>query len=49
MKGLEYFRALWAWQLAFIYRAWVASNDSEPWYTWDEAAALLAECMDEIR
>lgn len=48
MAGLEYFRALWAWQLSFIYRAWVASNDSAPWYTGDEADSLLDRCLAEI-
>ncbi len=48
LSGLGYFRALWAWQLAFIHRAWIQSNDTHPWYTWDEAAALLERCLDEI-
>ncbi len=48
LAGLGYFRALWAWQLAFIHRAWVQSNGSQPWYTWDEAEALLDRCLQEI-
>lgn len=48
LTGLGYFRALWAWQLAFIHRAWVASNGSEPWYGWDDAAELLERSLEDL-
>ena len=48
LHGLEFFRAFWAWQLAFIHHAWVQSNGTEPWYTLDSAEELLERALAEV-
>ncbi|MEX2081733.1 MAG: phosphotransferase family protein [Dehalococcoidia bacterium] len=47
LRGLEFFRAFWLWQLAVIHRGWVALNGSEPWYTWEEVTGLLGTALAE--
>lgn len=46
--GLEFFRAFWFFQLAFIHRAWTATGGDAPWYTWDEVMHHLSLAMEEV-
>lgn len=46
--GLEYFRALWLFNLAVIHHAWVRFNDTQPWYTRERVSELLGIAVDEI-
>jgi aminoglycoside phosphotransferase (APT) family kinase protein len=49
LANMEYFRAFWLFQLAVIYRGWMAFNASEPWYSWAQVSGLLEASLAEIR
>jgi aminoglycoside phosphotransferase (APT) family kinase protein len=46
--NMEYFRALWLFELGVIYHGWMSFNDSEPWYSWSQIEELLGRALDEI-
>lgn len=48
LGGLEFFRAFWAWQLAFIHHAWLKTNGTEPWYTREAVGELLERSLAEV-
>ena len=48
LPGMAWFRARWLWELGVIYFGWKAFNGSDPWYTWEDLATLLASALDEI-
>jgi len=48
LEGLEYFRALWLFNLTVIHHAWSRFNDSEPWYSLDRVTEMLTLALDEI-
>ena len=49
LRGMEYFRAFWLYQLGVIHEGWVAFNGSSPWYSRAELDPLLARAIEEIR
>jgi aminoglycoside phosphotransferase (APT) family kinase protein len=48
LRGLEWFRAFWFWQLAVIHRGWVMFTGGEPWYTRHQVAEALARALEEV-
>lgn len=48
LPHMEYFRALWAFELAVIYHGWVAFNGNDPWFSRDTAYALLEASLTEV-
>jgi aminoglycoside phosphotransferase (APT) family kinase protein len=46
--GMEFFRALWLFELSVIYRGWMSFNASEPWYTLDSVTELLEASLAEL-
>ena len=48
LPHMDYFRALWLFELGVIYRGWVAFNASQPWYTWERLTDLLEASLAEI-
>lgn len=48
LARMEYFRALWLFELGVIYHGWKAFNDSDPWYTRDHVEGLLGAALAEL-
>ncbi len=48
LRGLEFFRALWLFELGVIYHGWRAFNEEPPWYSWDHLADLLERALAEL-
>ena len=48
IRGMEWFRARWLWELGVIYHGWKAFNASDPWYTWDDLTRLLEASLAEL-
>lgn len=48
LRGMEYFRARWLFELGVIHHCWRAFNDSEPWYTLDRLSELLESALSEL-
>ena len=48
LVNMEFFRALWLFQLGVIYYGWVEYGGSEPWYSWPEVTDLLAPALAEL-
>lgn len=48
LSGMEFFRALWLFELGVIYHGWVSLNASEPWYSLDHLSGLLESALAEL-
>lgn len=48
LANMEYFRALWIFQLGVIYHGWVEFGGSEPWYSWPAVTELLGEALAKL-
>jgi len=48
LSGMEYFRALWLFELGVIYEGWVAFNGTQPWYSRAELDVLLESALAEL-
>jgi aminoglycoside phosphotransferase (APT) family kinase protein len=48
LTGMEFFRALWLFELGVIYHGWVSLNASEPWYSLDHLTGLLEAALAEL-
>ena len=48
LTRMEFFRALWLYELGVIYHGWIAFNGSEPWFSWDGIAVLLEQALGEL-
>jgi aminoglycoside phosphotransferase (APT) family kinase protein len=48
LTNMNYFRALWLFELGVIYHGWMAFNDSEPWFSWQQIDEMLSTALDEI-
>ena len=48
LSGMEFFRALWLFELGVIYHGWVSLNASEPWYSLDHVTGLLEAALAEL-
>ena len=49
LKGMEFFRGFWLFQLGVIYHGWMSFNASEPWYSLDHLSDLLEAAIAELR
>ena len=48
LPGMEFFRALWLFELGVIYHGWVSLNASEPWYSLAHLSGLLNASLAEL-
>jgi aminoglycoside phosphotransferase (APT) family kinase protein len=48
LTHMEFFRALWLFELGVIYHGWVGFNASAPWYTMEHLSSLLEAALDEL-
>lgn len=48
LKGMEFFRAFWLFQLGVIYHGWMSFNASEPWYRLAHLSELLEAAIAEL-
>ena len=48
LTNMNYFRALWLFELGVIYHGWMAFNDSEPWFSWHQIDEMLTTALAEI-
>jgi aminoglycoside phosphotransferase (APT) family kinase protein len=48
LRGMEFFRAFWLFQLGVIYHGWRSFNESEPWYAWERLVELLEPSLAEL-
>ena len=48
LRGMEFFRARWLFELGVIYHGWLAFNESEPWYSWELLVELLERALAEL-
>ena len=48
LANMEYFRAMWLFQLGVIYFGWVEFGGSQPWYSWPDATELLGQAQAEL-
>ena len=49
LTNMEFFRALWLFELGVIYHGWVGFNASAPWYTIEHLSELLRAALEELR
>jgi hypothetical protein len=48
VRGMDFFRARWLFELAIIHRAWTTFNESDPWYTREQVERLLVRALADL-